>query len=87
MQGPPATDAAASDETLMLAYGAGQAAAFDVLYARHKGGVYRYLAKLQHTFQRIRCSVLQEDADFSPVFSVGTEPTGFQIAFQAQQFG
>ena len=29
----------------MLAYGAGAAAAFDVLYARHKGGVYRYLLR------------------------------------------
>ena len=34
-----------ADEALMLAYGAGAAAAFDVLYARHKGGVYRYLLR------------------------------------------
>jgi RNA polymerase sigma-70 factor (ECF subfamily) len=34
-----------SDEQLMLAYGAGHAAAFDTLYARHKGGVYRYLLR------------------------------------------
>lgn len=34
-----------SDEALMLAYGAGEAAAFDTLYARHKGGVYRYLLR------------------------------------------
>jgi hypothetical protein len=32
-----------SDEDLMLAYAAGDAAAFDALYARHKGGVYRYM--------------------------------------------
>jgi RNA polymerase sigma-70 factor (ECF subfamily) len=38
---------AESDEALMLAYAAGRAAAFDTLYARHKGGVYRYL--LRHT--------------------------------------
>ena len=37
--------AALSDEELMLAYGAGDAAAFDALYARHKGGVYRYLLR------------------------------------------
>ncbi|MEO8755331.1 MAG: RNA polymerase sigma factor [Casimicrobiaceae bacterium] len=43
MDGPPAPDD--SDEALMLAYGAGRAAAFDVLYARHKGGVYRYLLR------------------------------------------
>ena len=28
------------DEDLMLAYARGEAAAFDVLYARHKGGVW-----------------------------------------------
>ena len=36
--------AAPRDEELMLAYAAGDAAAFDTLYARHKGGVYRYLS-------------------------------------------
>ena len=34
-----------SDEALMLSYAAGRAAAFDALYARHKGGVYRYLLR------------------------------------------
>ena len=29
----------------MLAYAGGDAAAFDALYARHKGGVYRYLLR------------------------------------------
>ena len=29
----------------MLAYAAGDAAAFDILYERHKGGVYRYLLR------------------------------------------
>jgi RNA polymerase sigma factor (sigma-70 family) len=43
MEGSPAP--ADTDEALMLAYGAGRAAAFDVLYARHKGGVYRYLLR------------------------------------------
>ncbi|TMH55977.1 MAG: RNA polymerase subunit sigma, partial [Betaproteobacteria bacterium] len=37
--------AAQSDEDLMLAYAAGDAVAFDTLYARHKGGVYRYLLR------------------------------------------
>jgi RNA polymerase sigma factor (sigma-70 family) len=41
-----ATDVAEdSDEALMLSYAAGRAAAFDTLYARHKGGVYRYLLR------------------------------------------
>jgi RNA polymerase sigma-70 factor, ECF subfamily len=34
-----------ADEALMLAYAAGRASAFDTLYARHKGGVYRYLLR------------------------------------------
>lgn len=34
-----------SDEALMLSYAAGRAAAFDTLYARHKGSVYRYLLR------------------------------------------
>jgi RNA polymerase sigma-70 factor (ECF subfamily) len=34
-----------TDEALMQAYGAGRAAAFDALYARHRGGVYRYLLR------------------------------------------
>jgi RNA polymerase sigma-70 factor (ECF subfamily) len=33
------------DEALMRAYGAGEAGAFDVLYARHKGGTYRYFLR------------------------------------------
>lgn len=33
------------DEALMLAYRAGDAAAFDALYARHRGGVFRYLRR------------------------------------------
>src|SRR5258706_15025139 len=35
----------ARDCDLMLAYARGRAAAFDSLYARHKGGVYRYLLR------------------------------------------
>ncbi len=37
--------AAHSDEALMLSYAAGRAAAFDTLYTRHKGGVYRYMLR------------------------------------------
>ena len=35
----------ASDETLMLAYAAVDAAAFEQLYARHRGKLYRYLQR------------------------------------------
>ena len=34
-----------ADEELMLAYRAGDAAAFDALYARHRGAVFRYLRR------------------------------------------
>jgi RNA polymerase sigma-70 factor (ECF subfamily) len=42
------TDGAAADEVLMLAYREGDAGAFDRLYARHKGPVYRYLRRHAH---------------------------------------
>jgi len=35
----------ASDETLMLAYAAGDAGAFDQLYGRHRARLYRYLLR------------------------------------------
>jgi RNA polymerase sigma-70 factor (ECF subfamily) len=35
-----------SDESLMLSYATGDAAAFEVLYLRHKGAVYRYMLNL-----------------------------------------
>jgi RNA polymerase sigma-70 factor, ECF subfamily len=36
----------ADDATLMLRYGEGDVRAFEALYARHKGGVYRYLRRM-----------------------------------------
>ncbi len=41
----PAFVVDARDEDLMLAYAAGDATAFDALYARHRGGLYRYLMR------------------------------------------
>ncbi|MEK6593205.1 MAG: RNA polymerase sigma factor [Pseudomonadota bacterium] len=38
-------DADTADEELMLRYRDGDAGAFDVLYRRHKGGLYRYLLR------------------------------------------
>ena len=49
----------ASDETLMLAYARGDAAAFDCLYARHKGPTYRYF--LRHTSDRSAADELHQD--------------------------
>ena len=43
----PATASDDSDESQMLAYAGGSVEAFEKLYARHRGGTYRYL--LRHT--------------------------------------
>jgi RNA polymerase sigma-70 factor (ECF subfamily) len=61
------------DEALMLAYAAGDAAAFDALYARHKGGVYRYLVRqcgnaalADELFQDVWMSVIRVRATYAP---------------------
>lgn len=38
-------DSTETDETLMLRYQTGDAGAFDLLYARHKGALYRYFLR------------------------------------------
>ncbi len=48
-----------SDEALMLAYARGDAAAFERLYARHKGPTFRYF--LRHTSDRGAADELQQD--------------------------
>ncbi|HEX6137551.1 MAG TPA: RNA polymerase sigma factor [Casimicrobiaceae bacterium] len=62
-----------SDEELMLAYARGEATAFDRLYARHKGGVYRYVlrhcgnaATADELFQDIWMSVIRARATYAP---------------------
>jgi RNA polymerase sigma-70 factor, ECF subfamily len=61
------------DEDLMLAYAAGDAAAFDALYARHKGGVYRYvLRQCRHAgvadelFQDVWMNLIRARAAYVP---------------------
>jgi RNA polymerase sigma-70 factor (ECF subfamily) len=54
-----------TDESLMLAYGRGDAAAFERLYARHKGPTYRYL--LRHTSERPVADELHQDVWMSVV--------------------
>jgi len=39
-------DDARDDDALMLAYAAGDVAAFEVLYARHQAGLYRFVRRL-----------------------------------------
>src|SRR5215471_594597 len=65
--------ASSSDEELMLAYAAGDAAAFDTLYARHKGGVYRYLLRhcrqaaiADELFQDVWSSVIRARSTYAP---------------------
>jgi len=62
-----------SDETLMLAYAAGRAAAFDQLYARHRDRLYRFLlrqlrdgALADDVFQDIWQRVVSARADWTP---------------------
>ena len=45
MQSPHTEYESRTDEALMRAYGDGDARAFEVLYARHKGGTYRYFLR------------------------------------------
>ena len=63
----------ASDETLMLAYAAGDAAAFEQLYARHRGRLYRYLlrqlrdnALADEVFQDVWQRVISARAGWTP---------------------
>ena len=60
-----------SDEELMLRFSAGDAAAFDALYARHRGGVFRYLlrhcrnaAAAEELFQEIWLNLVQARARY-----------------------
>ncbi len=61
------------DEALMLAYAAGDAAAFDALYARHRGGSYRYLLRhcgnagtADELFQDAWMNVVRARATYAP---------------------
>jgi RNA polymerase sigma-70 factor (ECF subfamily) len=65
-------DDPSTDEDLMLAYRAGDAAAFDRLYARHKGGVFRYLLRLvqdrgaaEELFQDVWMNLIRARAAYS----------------------
>ena len=69
----PAIAAETRDEDLMLAYAAGNAAAFDALYARHKGGVYRYVLRhcghagiADELFQDVWMNMIRARASYIP---------------------
>ena len=61
------------DEDLMLAYACGDATAFDMLYSRHKGGVYRYLLRqcrdagiAEQLFQDVWMNLIRVRASYQP---------------------
>jgi RNA polymerase sigma factor (sigma-70 family) len=63
----------ASDEQLMLAYAGGDAAAFETLYARHKGPLYRFVlrsvkrpAEADELFQDIWMKAIEARSRYEP---------------------
>jgi RNA polymerase sigma-70 factor (ECF subfamily) len=63
----------ATDEQLMLAYAAGDPAAFETLYARHKGGLYRFVLRgikergiAEELFQEIWMRVVEARSRYAP---------------------
>lgn len=69
----------ANDETLMVLYREGEAAAFDMLYARHKGPLYRYLVRqvqdvalAEAMFQDIWMRLINARASYEPRASFRT---------------
>ena len=69
----------ARDEDLMLAYASGDAAAFDTLYTRHKGGVYRYVLRhcgnaglADELFQDIWMNAIRVRATYTPTAKFAT---------------
>ena len=70
---------AAGDEALMLAYAAGDAGAFDTLYERHRGGVYRYLVRhvgnasvADELFQDVWMNAIRARASYTPTAKFAT---------------
>lgn len=64
--------AESTDEELMLLYRDGDAGAFDALYARHKGGLYRYLlrqcrnaAAAEELFQDVWMNLIRARSGYS----------------------
>jgi len=61
------------DEELMLAYGAGDAGAFETLYARHRGGLFRFVLRAvkergaaEELFQEVWVRVIEARERYAP---------------------
>jgi RNA polymerase sigma factor (sigma-70 family) len=71
----PTEHSAMPDDQLMLAYASGDAAAFDALYARHEGALFRFVRRLlggalaaqaDEVFQDTWMRIIASRASFSP---------------------
>src|SRR6188508_1672712 len=63
----------ATDEQLMLAYAGGDAAAFEALYSRHKGPLFRFVlrsvkapAQAEELFQEVWMRAIEARARYRP---------------------
>jgi len=63
----------AGDEDLMLRYAAGDAAAFEALYARHRGGLFRFILRqcgdrgtAEEMFQDVWTKLIQARSGYRP---------------------
>jgi len=70
---PPFADNSASDESLMSRYAAGEAAAFEPLYRRHKDALWRYFlrqgcdeATASELFQEVWSNLIRSRAGYQP---------------------
>jgi RNA polymerase sigma-70 factor (ECF subfamily) len=68
-----------ADEVLMLAYAAGDARAFERLYARHRGGLYRFLTRMtgrpavaEELYQETWKRVIEARARYQPTAKFST---------------
>jgi RNA polymerase sigma-70 factor (ECF subfamily) len=69
----PTPDAQVADEQLMLAYQGGDAEAFAALYARHKGGLFRFMTRAvkdrgaaEELFQEVWMKLVEARARYVP---------------------
>src|SRR5258708_40162393 len=65
--------AVSSDEELMLAYAGGDAGAFEALYAKHKGAVFRFVLRsvkargeAEELFQDVWMKVIEARGRYTP---------------------
>src|SRR4051812_21657362 len=77
LTGEGAGPAPADDAALMLRYAGGDAGAFEQLYRRHRGGLYRYILRLapgdaDEIFQEVWMAVIQGRARYTPTARFAT---------------